>query len=113
MHPAKPGVFYQNGGTFPCRVFITYLSYEHSIFLLQRIFVDVSEQVLRPALFCFRQIGSYISQPPLCGYRRCRWFGMGVLQDADKSVMDHNPLAAVFARAFRFIYRDMIDQFPQ
>lgn len=19
MHPAKPGVFYQNGGTFPCR----------------------------------------------------------------------------------------------
>ena len=41
----------------PYRVFITYPSYEHSIFLLQSIFVYVSEQVLRPALFCFRQIG--------------------------------------------------------
>ena len=33
----------------PYRVFITDLSYGHSIFLLQRIFVDISEQVLKPA----------------------------------------------------------------
>ena len=38
MHPAKPGVFYQNGGTFPFRVFITDLRYEHSIFCI--VFVD-------------------------------------------------------------------------
>ena len=40
-------------------------------FSLQRIFVDVSEQVLKPTLFCFRQILWRILLPRPCGYLRC------------------------------------------
>ena len=97
----------------PYRVFITYLSYEHSIFLLQSIFVYAGEQVLRPALFCSGRLSQIFHCYTLAGIGGVCRFGMRVLQNTDKSVVDHHSLAAVFVRAFRFIYCDMLDQFTQ
>ena len=66
-----------------------------------------------PALFVLGRSSQIFHSYALTGIGSVGWFGVRVLQDADKSVMDHHPLAAVFAHAFGFIYRDMIDQLPQ
>ena len=58
-------------------------------------------------------LGDVLDRNALSGIRFVAFSAFRKLYDPDKLVVNHNPLASVFACSFRFIDRDFVDQFPQ
>ena len=90
----------------PYRVFITDLSYGHSIF-----YVLMYEQALACSILC--ALGHILNCYALAGISGVVVTIVRDLNDTHEFVVDHNALSAVFTGAFRFIHINVVDQFPE
>ena len=86
----------------PYRVFITDLSYGHSIFCNLGFLRYVRSRLLS-LLFCFMRICLYTQPLHLSGY----------LNILSEFVTDHNPLTAILAHTFGFINHNPIYKFSK
>ena len=97
----------------PYRVFITDLSYGHSIFLQFRVSSLCMEQVFKPAPLFLCGFSNILDRYTFSGICLVITSAFGYFNIPNKFVMDHNPLTAVFTNAFGFINCYLVYEFPK
>ncbi len=96
----------------PYRVFITDLSYGHSIFLCQSVSLYVWSRSLSCS-FVLCRLGNILNRNPFSGIRLVIASARWNFNHSNKLVVNHDSLASVLTHAFCLVNRNLFNQFPQ